>query len=123
MFMKSRKLLGQPCVRMSGRHRLRCPSLVHEVNALPFEVIESVQPLLPGAPVEIVGPVGEELLQPFQFGALFPTDAGHLIWPSRIAQPRPQIVEHLVGDVNSKWFHQDSFWSSCQANVKLIPGG
>ena len=52
-----------------------------------------------------MGPVGHEALQPVQLGALFPAYAGYLIGPSRMAQPCPQIVEHLIRDMNPKRFH------------------
>ena len=36
-------------------------------------------------PVELIGPVGHEALQPIQLGALFPTYSGHLVGPSCMA--------------------------------------
>jgi hypothetical protein len=35
---------------------------------------------------------------------LFPSYPGYLLGPSCMVQPRPQIVEHLIRDVNPKWF-------------------
>ena len=78
---------------------------MHEVDALPGEVVERVELPLPGTPVELMGPVGNEALQPVQFGALFPPYARYLVGPSCVAQPCPQIVEHLIRDVNPKRFH------------------
>ena len=81
---------------------------MHEVDALPGEVVERVEPPLPGTPVELIGPVGYMALQPVQLGALFPPYARYLVGPSRTAQPYPQIVEHVIRDMNPKWFHYDN---------------
>src|SRR5437870_4507650 len=95
-----------PAVREDERHTpAGCRTLVYEVDAIPNEVVESVEPPFPGTPVELIGPVGHEALQPVQFGALLPAYAGYLVWPSRMAQPCPQIVEHLIRDMNPKRFH------------------
>ena len=67
-------------------------------------MVERVELSLPGTPVELIGPVGNEAPQPAQFGALFPSYARYLVGPSSIAQPCPQIIEHLVRDMNPKWF-------------------
>jgi hypothetical protein len=48
--------------------------------------------------------VGHEAPQPLQLGALFPTYAGYLVGPPRMAQPCPQIVEHVIRNVNPKRF-------------------
>jgi len=62
--------------------------------------------LLPRTPVELVAPVRHEVSQPVQFGTLFPLYARYLVGPPCSAQPYPQIVEHLIRDMNPKWFHQ-----------------
>ena len=64
-------------------------TLVDEVYALPDEVIESVEPPLPGTPVELIGPVRHTALQPVQLGALFPTYIWDLVWPSGMTQTHP----------------------------------
>src|SRR5215469_13554055 len=75
-----------PAMRENERQALtRCCPLIHEVDAFPCEVLETVKPLLPCAPVEIIGPEGHETLQPIQIGALLPTYAGHLVRPSRMS--------------------------------------
>ena len=52
-----------PAVREDEGHTTaRCRTPVHEVDALPREVVERVQPSLPGVPVEFMGPVGHEAL-------------------------------------------------------------
>jgi len=78
---------------------------VHEVDAVPCELVERVELALPSTPVELMRPVGHEAPQPVQLGALLPAYAGHLIGPSRMAQPYPQIVEYLIRDMNPKRFH------------------
>src|SRR5262249_10652220 len=84
-------------------------TLMDEMDAFPDEVIESVEPLLPRAPVELIGPIGDDVLQPLPLGALFPLDAGDLVGPSGTAQALAQIVEDLILDMNAKWFqHEDS---------------
>src|SRR6516225_6053818 len=92
---------------------------MHEVDALPREVAERVQFPLPGTPVELMGPVRNEAPQPVQFGALFPPYAGNLVGPSCLVQPCPQIVEHLIRDVNPKRFHYNNSlfaMACCQLN-------
>src|SRR5215831_7061752 len=98
-----------PAVCEDERHTLtRCGALMHEVDALPGEVVEHVELPLPSPTVELLGPTGNEAPQPVQFGALFPPYAGYLVGPSRMAQPCPQIVEHLIRDVNPKRFHYNN---------------
>jgi hypothetical protein len=75
------------------------------VDAVPCELVERVELPLPGTPVELMRPVGHEAPQPVQLGALLPAYAGHLIGPSRTAQPYPQIVEYPIRDMNPKRFH------------------
>ncbi len=101
-----------PAVREDERHTVtRCGTLIDKVDALPGEVVERVELPFPGTPVELIGPVGNEAPQPVQLGALFPAYAGYLVGPSCVAQACPQIVEHLIRDVNPKWFHNNnSLW-------------
>jgi hypothetical protein len=82
------------------------------MNALPGKVLERVELLLPGTPVELIGPVGHETPQPVQIGALFPADAGYLVGPSRLAQASTQVVEDFIRDMNPKWFQLQSFLPS-----------
>jgi len=72
-------------LRTQSRTPARGRTSVHEVDAFPHEMVESVKPLLPGRPVELIGPVRHDVLQPIQGCALFPTYSGHLIGPSRMA--------------------------------------
>ena len=89
-----------------------CGTPVHEVDALPGEVVERVELPLPGTPVELMGPAGNEAAQPVQFGALFPSYAGYLVGPSCMMQPCPQIVEHLIRNMNPKRFHYNNSLSA-----------
>ena len=92
---------------------------MHEVDALPSEVIERVKLPLPGTPVELMGPVRNEAPQPVEFGALLPPYPGYLVGPSCMVQPCPQIVEHLIRDVNPKRFHYNNSFlhmTCCQLN-------
>src|SRR5205823_3807163 len=97
---------ARPAVRQDERHTLPgCRTLAHEVDALPSEVVERVESRFPGTPVELIGPIGDKVPQPFQLSALFPANAGHLVWPSRTAQPSPQIVKRFIRDMDLKRFH------------------
>src|SRR5271165_2600227 len=52
-----------PAVSEDKRHPLaRSCTLVHEVDAFPGEVVESVESPLPGTPVELMDPVGHDVL-------------------------------------------------------------
>ena len=81
---------------------------MHEVDAVPSELVERVELALPSAPVKLIGPVGHEAPQPVQLSALSPAYAGYLVWPSCIAQPCPQIIEHFVCNMNPKRLHYNN---------------
>ena len=85
-----------------------CGALVHEVDAVPNELIERIELALPNTPVELIGPVGHEVLQPIQLSALSPAYAGYLVGPSCMAQPRSQLVKHLVCNLNPKRLHYNN---------------
>jgi hypothetical protein len=92
---------------------------VHKVDALPGEMMERVETRFLGAPVELIDPIGDQLLQPFQIGALLPADTGDLVRPSRAAQAGAEVVEGFVRDVNVKAFHR---WLSVEdCNNRLSP--
>src|SRR5271157_1209443 len=98
-------------------------TLVYEVDAFPCEMVKGVELALPSTPVELIGPVGHEALQPDQLGALFPSYAGYLVGPSRMAQPCPQIVKHLICDMNPKRFHCNNSllaMASVQPNARVF---
>jgi hypothetical protein len=95
-------------VREDKRHASsRGGSSVHEVDALPSEVIESAKPPLPSTPIKFIRPVGHEVLQPIEVRALLPTYAGHLVGPSCIPQTCSQFGEHFLRDMNLDRFHHE----------------
>src|SRR5205823_4224284 len=95
----------RPPVREDERHPLAgCRTLAHEVDVLPSKVVERVESRLPGTPVELIGPIRDKVPEPVQLSALFPANAWYLVWPSRAAQPCPQIVKRFVRDMNLKRF-------------------
>src|SRR5215472_1890425 len=98
-----------PAVREDERHtKAGCGALVHKMDAVPSELVEGVELALPGMPVELTGPVGREAPQPVQLSSLSPAYAGYLVGPSCMAQPCPQVVEHLVCNMNPKRLHYNN---------------
>jgi hypothetical protein len=87
---------------------------MHEVNAIPGEMIQGIQLVFPGTPIEPISPVRHQALQPLEVSPLLPADAGHLVGPPRTAQPCPQIIKHFIRNVNPKWFH-NTFLCVCWA--------
>jgi hypothetical protein len=97
---------ARPAMRQQQRYTsARCRTLVYKVNALPGKVIQRVEPPLPGTPVELVSPVRNQVSQSLQLRALLPGNTGNLVRPSRLPQPCPQIVKHLIRDINPTRFH------------------
>src|SRR5690242_2735942 len=92
------------------------------MDAVPSEVVERVELALPGAPVELMGPVGHEAPQPVQRSALSPAYAGYLVGPSCVAQPCPQIVEHVVCNMNPKRLHCNTplAWLADRASMHQV---
>ena len=78
--------------------------LMNEVNALPLdggvEVGEGIQAGLGLAPVKAVLPVGHQLLDVVQIGAVVPLGAGDLVRPAHVIQPVPEVFQHVVGYVD-----------------------
>src|SRR4029077_10211354 len=98
-----------PAVCEDKRHTAAgCGALVHEVDAVPSELVECVELALPGTPVELIGPVGHKAPQPVQLSSLSPAYAGYLVGPSCMAQPCPQIIEHLDCNMNPKRLHYNN---------------
>ncbi len=81
---------------------------MHEMKALPGEVMQRVALVRPGAPIELVSPVRHEAPQPVQLGALFPTYAGYLLGPARLVQSCTQIFEQLIRDMNPERLHYNN---------------
>jgi hypothetical protein len=73
---------ARPSVRKNQRNtRTGRRTLIDEMNALAHKVVESIEPAFPGTPVELIGPVRDEALQPFELSALLPPYAGDLVGP------------------------------------------
>ncbi len=66
---------------------MRVFALHERGHRTPGEVVERVELPLPSTPVELIGPEGDEALQPVQLRALLPAYVGNLVGPSRMAQP------------------------------------
>jgi hypothetical protein len=79
-------------------------ALVDEVDPdaveLDLEVVEPVQLALTRAPVELLGPVGEQVAQVLQVRALLPGSARRRIGPAGVADPRPEIGQDLLVDLD-----------------------
>ena len=96
-------------MREDERHtKAGCGAPVHEMDAVPNELVERVELALQGTPVELIGPVEREAPQPVQLSALSPAYAKYLLGPSCMAQPCPQVVEHLVCNMNPKRLHYNN---------------
>ena len=83
---------------------------VDEVNAqvpeLGSELVEAVQPALLGAPVESVRPVRDQTAEVREIGALLPRPARRLIRPPRPSQPRLEVREDLIGNLDREWLDE-----------------
>src|SRR6476659_3142520 len=65
-------------------------------------VIEFVQLPLLGTPVEAVAPVGDERLEIREVGAVVPAGCWNFIRKARAGQPRLEIAQRLLRDLNLK---------------------
>ena len=96
---------ARPAVRHDQRQRVLVRRLhVDEMDVQPvdlgLELRQRVQPRLAPAPVVIGRPVTGELLRRRQLHTLRPIGDEFPGRPARLANTPPQIVEHLVGDVD-----------------------
>ena len=96
-----------PAVREQQRVRIRADAgLVDEVQVdareRDLELLERVELRLLGAPVEAVAPVLDERAQIVQVRAVGPLGAGNLVRPAGAREPAAQVVQNLVGDVESE---------------------
>ena len=95
---------GQPWHSSSGNGAGPVALHVEEVDVdvadLGHELRELVDGLLLGPPVEAVPPVGHELLQVAEIGAVLPRPgrAGDLVGPPHPGEPGGQVVEDVVAD-------------------------
>src|ERR1700733_1121814 len=69
------------------------------------ELVESVQPRFPGAPVVTVGPIRGKFPRVLKRNALAPVVDALSLRPSGPGQPLAQVVENVVGDSNPEWFN------------------
>jgi hypothetical protein len=84
-------------------------SLVDEMDIqsvdLGGELVEAVERGLPRPPVVFVGPVAGQFAGVLQGNALAPVVHAFGLWPTGARQPRSQIIEHGVGNVDTKRLH------------------
>src|SRR5215472_2484667 len=114
------KETARPAVREDERHtKAGCGALVHEMDAVPNELVERVELAFPGTPVELIGPVGCEVPQPVQLSALPPAYAAYLLGPSCMAQPCAQVVEYLIRNMNPKRLHYNNALLAGRPNARL----
>jgi hypothetical protein len=73
---------------------------MHEVNVrlahLRPVVREPVQLTLGRAPVELTGPVSQQVRKPFPVGALCPRRTGSRLWQPGLPDPAAQVIEHRL---------------------------
>ncbi len=97
---------GQPWVITNGNASLRSDLLVDEMDVEPIDLggvlVEPVQRRLTGAPVVVVGPVVGQLAGVGKGNALAPVVDALGLRPSRLGQPRPQVIEVSVGNGDAK---------------------
>src|SRR5262245_35160313 len=78
------------------------------VQAVDFggELVELVEPPLGGAPVELLPPVGDELLHVREVRPVVPARSGDLTRVARAGQPLLQVHQHGVGHADLEWNHR-----------------
>ena len=102
----STTLPGQPCSSSSGSAgrllRVDAPHVqIETVDARELR-IEAVEPRLLRAPVEVVRPYPAESAHDVEIDPGLPRAARQRLRPSRRPQPRAQVVEHVVADVDRR---------------------
>jgi hypothetical protein len=96
----------RPAVGDDQRHRFRMRRAdVQEVDVElvnpGLELGEAIEASLALAPIICLGPVVADILDPLQRRALTPVADQFGFRPARPAQPRLQIVQHVVADGNA----------------------
>ena len=95
-------------------------ALVNEMNVEAVdagrELVELVETLLGGSPVELLAPVGDELLEIRQVRAVIPVRAGDLSGKSRARQALLQIGKDGIFDVNLE--RDDRFLAQGQSRAR-----
>ena len=62
----------------------------------------AVELVLPGAPIELLGPVLERPAEEVRVGAVVPSDSGDRVGPPGGADPRAQVVEDGLLDLDAE---------------------
>ena len=105
-------------MRDDQRHRFRMQRTdVQEMNVEPVdfggELRKAIEPRLARTPIVLFRPIAADVLDPFQRRALAPVLDQFGFRPARVAQPRFEIVKHVVADRNAIGFdfsaHEGSF--------------
>src|SRR6266516_3935866 len=99
----------RPAVCEHQRERTRAtPTLMHEVDGQALnvggELGKGVQATLLRAPIEGGCPVANQISQVVEIHAAGPAWVWQRVRPPGVSEPRSQVVEDLVRDVNSEWF-------------------
>src|SRR6476646_9111690 len=68
------------------------------------ELCKAIEPRLAPAPIVLFRPIAADVLDPFQRRALAPVLDQLRFRPARVAQPRFEIVKHVVADRNAIGF-------------------
>ena len=111
----------RPAMRDDQRHRFRMRRTdVQEMNVEPVdfggELRKAIEPRLAPAPIVLFRPIAADVLDPFQRRALAPVLDQFGFRPARVAQPRLEIVEHIVADRNAIGFdfsaHEGPFFKA-----------
>jgi len=94
-------------------NRALTDTLVDEVNAdtvqFGAEVVEPVQLAFLCPPVELAGPVSDQLPQVAEVGALRPGGHRCRIGPPRVADAGPQVRQNLVADPDREGFDRQAW--------------
>ena len=98
---------ARPAVRQDERDAVAVPGmLVNEVDAravhVGAEMRVAVELVLPGAPIELLGPVLERPAEEVRVGAVVPSDSGDRVGPPDGADPRAQVVEDGLLDLDAE---------------------
>ena len=71
------------------------------------EMLEPIQLGLVLAPVVLGAPVVEQLAHVGEVGAVLPSGIGHLVGQTRAREPILQVLQNIIGHIDSKGFDSD----------------
>jgi len=80
-------------------------------------LVERVELGLLGPPVEVGPPVLDEAPDVGEVRAVLPLGAGYLVRPARTLEPGAQVVESLLGDVESERLGRQSSTTSSPTEI------